>query len=115
MALPSCGSGPTKIAADQCWAVSVGDQVEGTAILHAYSGQGCIECGAYLTAKRCPGTTGFAIANEAINAEYNKIVRASRPDGNGLIERKVSLSGRVIANGATGKPMVQAERLALAD
>lgn len=115
MALASCGSGPVKIAADQCWIVSVGDQVEGTAMLHAYAGQGCIECGAYLTADRCPGTTGFATANEAIDAAYNKIVHASSPDGNGFIERKVALSGQVIANGATGKPMVQADRLELAD
>ncbi|WP_157035709.1 hypothetical protein [Sphingobium chungbukense] len=115
IALTSCGSGPIKIAADRCWTVSVGDQVEGTAILHAYAEQGCIECGAYLTSDQCPGTTDFAAANEAVDGAYDRIVHTSRPDKNGFIEQKVRLSGQVIANGATGKPMIQAERLELVE
>ncbi|WP_179042205.1 hypothetical protein [Sphingobium lactosutens] len=115
IALTSCGSGTAKISADECWTLSIGQQVEGTAILHAYAGEGCIECGAYLTSDRCPGTTGFATANEAVDEAYDKIIHASRPDDSEFISRKVRLSGRVIANGATGKPMVQAGYLKLAD
>ncbi|MDI1296011.1 MAG: hypothetical protein PSY12_09040 [bacterium] len=113
--LASCGSGSVKIAADRCWTVSVGDQVEGTAILHAYGGQGCIECGAYLTSYGCPGTTGFTTANDAVDGAYDRIVHSSPRDETMFIARKVYLSGQVIANGATGKPMIQAGRLVLAD
>jgi hypothetical protein len=89
--------------------------VRGTAILNAYSGNICIECGAYLTSSQCKETTAFATANEAVDQAYDEIIRATRSSKNGYIKRKVKLSGQVIANGANGKPMVQATRLELAD
>lgn len=115
IALASCGSGPISIDADRCWTLSIGDQVRGTAILNAYSGNMCIECGAYLTSSQCKETTAFATANEAVDQAYDDIIRATRSSKSGYIKRKVKLSGRVIVNGANGKPMVQATSLELAD
>ena len=79
--------------------------------MHAYAGDGCIECGAYLTNAACPGVTGFATANNEVDKAYDALRRSSPKTPHDWIERKVFLSGDVIPNGATGKPMVVAKTL----
>lgn len=114
VSLPSCASKPIQIAADQCWSVSVGDKVEGTAVLSAHKPKdGCIECGASVAGRDCPGVA-FAIATSAANQVYDRIVRTTPGDSNGYIQQVVFLSGKVVPNGATGRPMIRAEQLGLA-
>ena len=110
------GCAPRDIAADRCWSVSIGDRVQGTAVLHAYAGDGCIECGAYLTSTACPArTTGFVAANNEADRSYDQLLRTSPVAASGYIARTVFLAGRVIPNGASGEPMIQAEQLRSAD
>ncbi len=114
--LSSCASQPVQIAADRCWSLSVGDKVEGTAMLFAHKpGDGCLECGASVSGRNCPGV-GFAVpATAAAEQTYNRIVQTAPADKNGFVLQIVYLSGEVIPNGATGKPMIRAEQLNLAD
>jgi len=112
--LASCAPKPVYIAAEQCWSVSVGDKVEGTAILSAYSGSECIECGASVSGHSCPGV-GFAAANNAVDQAYDRIVHSAPADNLGFVSQRVFLSGDVIPNGATGKPMIRATQLRLAE
>jgi hypothetical protein len=114
VALASCASSPVQLAADRCWSVSVGDKVEGTAVLFAHKpDDGCIECGASLSGRNCP-SVGFAVpAGTAVQA-YDRIVRTAPADQYGFIQQVVYLSGTVVPNGATGRPMVRAEVLRLA-
>ena len=113
-ALASCGSKPVRISADYCWSVSVGDRVEGTAILFANSDDDCIECGASVSGgPNCSGV-GLAIVSGEVKQIYNRMVQ-SAPAGNlGYVTQVVFLSGDVIANGATGRPMILATHLRLA-
>ena len=85
--------------------------MEGTAILHAYAGDGCIECGAYITNKACPVTTGFRHGNREVEGVYDEIRKTSPAGSSRYIERVVFISGKVIPNGATGEPMVWVEQL----
>lgn len=110
----SCTSSPVQIAADQCWSVSVGDKVEGTAVLFAHKpGDGCIECGASVSGRNCRGV-GFADPAGTAELAYDRIVQTAPADQYGFIQQVVYLSGEVIPNGATGRPMIRAEQLHLA-
>ena len=112
--LSSCASRPVQIAADRCWSVSVGDKVEGTAVLFAHKpGDGCIECGASVSGRNCP-SVGFAVPAAAAEQAYDRIVQTAPADQNGFVQQVVYLSGEVIPNGATGRPMIRAEQLRLA-
>ncbi|MFB0873689.1 MULTISPECIES: hypothetical protein [unclassified Sphingobium] len=113
VALASCASKPVELSANRCWAVSVGDKVEGTAVLLAHAAKdGCIECGASVSGRDCPGV-GFATGNDNVDQAYDRIVRSARQDGFGNVQVVVQLSGEVIPDGATGRPMVRANRLSL--
>ena len=114
LALASCASKPVQIAADRCWSVSVGDKVQGTAILFAYAGNLCIECGASVRGKNCP-TVGFATGNDAVDQAYDRIVHSAPANDLGFVQRVVFISGEVIPNGATGKPMIRATQLHTAE
>jgi hypothetical protein len=106
-----CGPSTVQMSADKCWSLTNGNRVEGTAVLHAYAGDGCIECGAYLTNAACPGVTGFATANNEVVRAYDRLRRSSPKTPYKWIERKVFLSGEGIPNGATGEPIVVARTL----
>jgi len=89
--------------------------VQGTAILHAYAGGICIECGAYLSSAACPARrTGFATANSSVDHTYDQLLRSSHVVDD-YIARRVFLKGVVIPDGATGQPMIQAAELRAAD
>lgn len=107
LSLTGCRPAPVHLSLDKCWSLSVGDKVEGTALLHAYGGGGCIECGAYIMSRACPKMTGFALADGPVNDAYDQLVKTSRIGSDGYVERAIFLSGDVIPNGATGKPMVR--------
>jgi hypothetical protein len=111
LALGSCAAKPVEVAADRCWTVSVGDRVEGTAVLFAHAVKdGCIECGASVSGRGCSGV-GFATGNNSVDQAYDRIVQSARPDGFGNVQRVVYLLGEVIPNGANGKPMIRASLL----
>lgn len=113
VALASCASKPVEVDANRCWTVSIGDKVEGTAVLFAHAVKdGCIECGASVSGRDCPGV-GFATGNDSVDQAYDRIVQSARPDGFGNVQPVVYLSGEVIPNGATGKPMIRASLLRL--
>lgn len=113
LALGSCASKPVEVAANRCWTVSVGDKVAGTAVLFAHAAKdGCIECGAWVSGRDCPGV-GFATGNISVDQAYDRIVQSARTDGFGNVQPVVYLSGEVIPNGATGKPMIRASVLRL--
>jgi hypothetical protein len=109
--LAGCTPSVVEISADKCWSVSVGERVQGTAILHAYAGKICIECGAYLTSTGCPAMTGLASANQSTDQSYDRLVRTSPIDSEDYVVRKVFLSGQVVPDGASGRPMIQADQL----
>jgi len=110
----SCASKPVRIAADRCWSVSLGDKVEGTAVLSAYKARfGCTECGASVAARDCPGM-GFAIGSGSADQAYHRILRTAPANGNGYVQQVVFLSGKVVPNGAPGRLMIRAEQLRLA-
>lgn len=113
--LAGCTPSIVNIAADKCWNVSVGERVQGTAILHAYAGKTCIECGAYLTSTSCQAMTGLASANQTTDQAYDRLVRTSPIGSEDYVVRKVFLSGQVVPNGATGHPMIQADQLRSAE
>jgi hypothetical protein len=112
-ALASCTSSPVQLAVDRCWSVSVGDKVEGTAVLLAHKpGDGCIEWRASLSARNCTGVGLMAPAGAAAQM-YDHIVLTAPADQNGFIQQIVYLSGKVVPSAATGMPMVRAEQLRL--
>ncbi len=110
VALGSCTSKPVHIAADRCWSVSVGDKVEGTAVLSTYADNMCIECGASVRGRNCPAV-GFATANDTVDQVYDRIIHTASSNDLGFVQQVVFLSGDVVPNGATGKPMIRATRL----
>jgi hypothetical protein len=111
VALASCAAQPIELSANRCWTVSVGDKVEGTAVLFAHAAKdGCIECGASVSGRNCPGV-GFATGNDSVDQAYDRIVQSTRQDEFGNVQVVVHLSGEVIPNGATGKPMIRASIL----
>lgn len=111
IALASCASKPVELAADRCWNVGVGDQVEGTAVLVAHKAKdGCIERGASVSGRGCP-CVGFATGNDGVDRAYDRIVQSAREDGYGNVQVVVRLTGDVIPNGATGRPMIRARLL----
>ncbi|MFS2108440.1 hypothetical protein ACCC88_02035 [Sphingomonas sp. Sphisp140] len=111
--LASCASQPVQISANKCWSVSAGEKVEGTAVLFANAqNDACIECGASVSGRDCPGV-GFAAGNNSVDQAYDHIVQSARADGFGFVQPVVYLSGEVIPNGATGKPMIRANQLRL--
>ena len=112
--LAGCGPKHVVLADGQCANVAVGDTVEGVATLHSYAGLSCIECGAYLTQKDCPGMLGFRTATDEVDRRYDVITtRRKGDDPDGEIQRRVFVAGPVIPNGATGKPLLNADRLSL--
>ncbi len=111
VALASCASKPVELAADRCWTVVVGDNVEGAVVLFAHKAKdGCIECGASVSGRGCPGV-GFATGNDSVDRAYDRIVQSAREDGSGNVQVVVRLAGEVIPNGATGRPMIRARLL----
>jgi hypothetical protein len=54
---------------------------------------------------------GFALADGPVNEAYDDLLKTSRADPHDNIQRTVYLSGDVIPDGATGKPMVRANIL----
>jgi len=113
VALASCAPHAMNLSADRCWSVSVGDRVEGTAILVAYSGIACTECGASVSGRGCRGV-GFATANVSVHQAYDRIVHSAPADRYGFVQIAVFLSGEVIPEGGTGKPLIRATQLRLA-
>ncbi|WP_325231712.1 hypothetical protein [Sphingobium sp.] len=114
-ALASCASKPVELSANRCWVISVGDKVEGTAILFAHAAKdGCIECGASVSGRDCPGF-GFVSSSDSVNQAYDRIVQSARQDEFGNVQVVVQLSAEVIPNEATGRPRLLATRLSLAE
>jgi hypothetical protein len=106
---------PMSAVALLCWSVSIGDKVEGAAILFAHDGKvGSMECGASVSGDGCP-SVGFAIGSDDADRAYDRIVKSAPADRYGFIQSIVYLSGDVIPNGATGKPMIRASHLRLAE
>ena len=110
IALASCGTGPVAITLDRCWSVSVGDRVEGSALLLAFP-DGCIECGSFVAASDKCSATPIAIGNDAAEKAFRDLLRTSSQDSMGMIHRAVSISGIAVPLGKSSKPMIRLERL----
>ena len=116
LGVASCGPKTVTLADGNCEKVSVGDHVNGVAVLHSYAGLGCVECGAYLTRNGCDGMIGFRTGTEEVDHAYDAITARRKGDVNGEpVTRRVLVAGPVIANGATGKPLLNADKLASAE
>lgn len=110
--LTGCGPRHLTLADGKCVKAVIGDTIEGVATLHSYAGLGCIECGAFLTQKDCPTRIDFRADGDEADQAYDRITkRRNGDDPDGPIERRVSVSGTVIPNGATGAPLLNADRL----
>jgi hypothetical protein len=115
LSLTSCGPQKIELADGSCEKISVGDHVQGIAVLHSYAGLPCMHCGAYLTRDGCEGRVGFRTATDAADKAYNEITRRHAGESSdGPIERRVFVSGPVIPNGADGSPLINADHLSLA-
>jgi hypothetical protein len=51
---------------------------------------------------------GFATANDAVDQAYDRIIHSAPANSLGFVQQVVFLSGEVVPNGATGKPMIRA-------
>lgn len=111
--LIGCGPKHLTLADGKCLNASVGDTVEGVATLHSYAGLACAHCGAFLTQKDCSVRLGYRSGTDVADREYDAVTkRRAGEDTDGPIERRVFVSGPIIPNGATGEPMLNADRLA---
>jgi hypothetical protein len=110
IALASCGSSAVVIQLDHCWTVSIGDRVQGSALLFAFPA-GCTECGSFVAASKDCSTTPITLGGVAADKAYRDILRTSRQDSLGMISRAVTLSGVAVPRGNTDKPMIRLERL----
>jgi hypothetical protein len=110
-ALAACGPRTISLTDGQCPEVRIGDRVEGVAILHAYTGDVCIECGASLSRPGCAGEIGYRNANDQVDADYRRIILQLPPDGdNDFVRGRVFVSGTIInMNGANGSPLLNAD------
>jgi len=111
-AFASCSPQQVKLSVDDCWDVSIGDDVVGEATLFAYTGGDCIECGMQLLRKNClpvPLTTADGEAERAVR----RITKTTKPDSAGFVTRVIDLAGNVVPYGATQKPMIRASRVSV--
>ena len=83
-------------------------------MLFAYSGDGCIECGASVSGGRNCSGVGLKTVTDDAQRAYDRIVQSAPADGLGFVRQTVALSGEVIAIGKTGRPMIRATHLRLA-
>jgi hypothetical protein len=109
-ALASCNPRQVRLSADDCWSVSIGDNVVGEATLFAYTGRDCIECGMQLLRKNCLPVPFTTADGEAERAVY-RIAKTTKPDNAGFTTRVIHLAGDVVPYGATQKPMIRASRV----
>lgn len=110
IALASCGSAPTTIVLGRCWSVSVGDRVEGPALLSAYADP-CTECGSFVAASDKCQATYIAIGSDAADKSYNDLLRSSRRDSMGMIHRAVTISGIAVPQNMSTRPMISLQRV----
>jgi len=69
-----------------------------------------------LTRNGCDGMIGFRTGTEEVDHAYDAITARRKGDVNGEhVTRRVLVAGPVIANGATGKPLLNADKLASAE
>jgi len=111
-AFASCSPRQVGLSANDCWSVSIGDNVVGEATLFAYTGRDCIECGMQLLRKNClpvPFTTADGKAERAVY----RIAKTTKPDSAGFITRVIYLAGDVVPYGATQKPMIRASQVSV--
>ena len=102
---------PVQITAHQCWSLKVGDRVQGTAVLRAYAGSICIECGASVSGGRSCLPIGLLIENRAAIKSYDYIVHSAPADRNEWMHQTVYLSGQVVSYDETGKLAIRARVL----
>lgn len=117
-ALSSCGSKTLHISADRCWSLAAGDKVEGTAVLFAYKGDGCIECGASVSGKGpgngCPQVP-LTITDEAVVRAYDRVVRSSPEIIPGFVQPTIFVTGEVLPyDGKKGALTIRATQLRIA-
>jgi hypothetical protein len=114
------GSAPKNVALtyDKCWNVKIGDYAHGTVILHTVKEMGCIHCGAYITSTACRQRVGFRASNNKVDQAFDRIrVKLAMdpsffpsPDPD-FVAGRVYVAGRLLANGATGRPLLNADVL----
>lgn len=115
LGLAACTSKPVDITAGQCWSVTAGDKVQGTAILYIASPftfhvgprvGGGPKCRQY----------PIKFASNAIGKAYGKITdrqMADNPEG-GPTQGIIALSGDVVDGGDRGNPTIQITDIQLA-
>lgn len=111
--LAGCGPRTITLAEGQYRTLQIGDRVQGVAVLDAYNGGICMECGAKLKQTGCAGEIGYRNANEAADDEYHRII-SELPANldyqiDGFGSGRVFVAGEVIPNGADGSPTLNAE------
>lgn len=110
--LAACGPRAIPLADGQCRSLQVGDRVEGSAILSAYVGNVCVECGTRLSRAGCAGDIGFRNANDRVDNDYRRIVQNLPLDAEmyDFVKGRVFVSGTVVRS-ADGSLSVSADAI----
>lgn len=117
--LSSCGSNTLHISAGRCWSLSAGEKVEGTAVLFAHKGDGCMECGASVSGKGpgmgCPQVP-LTITDEAVARAYDRVVRSSPEVIPNFVQPTIFVTGDVLPYvGKEGRLTIRATQLRIAN
>ncbi len=110
--LASCASEPVHITADQCSSVSVGDEVQGTAVLYIASPFTFHVGPKVAGGPDCPSYQ-IQLANDVVSRAYGAIEQKEFPDdpSGGPIERMVTLSGKAVSGQTRGHPIIRITEL----
>lgn len=112
--LASCTSKPVHITAGQCWSVTAGDKIRGTAILFVAS-PFTFHVGPRVGGgPNCPRYS-VKFASPAVGKAYGEITDRQLPDDpqGGPREGVIMLSGDVIDGADRGNPTIQITRIRL--
>lgn len=110
--LASCASEPVHIAADRCWSVSVGDEVQGSAFLYIASPFTFHVGPKVAGGPDCPSYQ-IQLENDVASRAYGEIEQKEFPDDpwGGPKERMVTLSGIVVSGKAGKSPIIRITQL----
>lgn len=110
--LASCASEPVHITADRCWSVSVGDEVQGAAVLYIAPPFTFHVHPKVAGGPDCPSYQ-IQLANAVARQAYGEIEQKEFPDDpwGGTKERMVTLSGKVVSGQTRGHPIIGVTQL----
>ena len=113
--IASCTPEPVRLVADRCWSVSVGNEVQGAAVLYIPS-PSTFHVGPKVAGGPDCASYPIKFANDASSRAYERIKRKELPYDvpGGPKERVVTLSGNVVSGETGGSHTIQITQLRFA-